>query len=59
MKFFTAILILIAAYFAAPMIIAVDDTSKESNTENRPADVSMYHSPSAKEINTLTGHSPP
>jgi hypothetical protein len=59
MKFFTAILILIAAYFVAPMIIAMDETSKENNTENRLSELSKYQAPAANQINTLTGHSPP
>lgn len=59
MKLFISILILIAAYFVAPMIIMNDEESKDTNTKNRLADISNYDSPSVNQTNQVNGHSPP
>jgi hypothetical protein len=59
MKFFLSILILIAAYFAAPYIVGYEENGLDTNTQNRLSEMNHYENPTVNHLNEVNGHSPP
>jgi len=59
MNLLIAILILTVAFFAAPLIISVDEPAAETKTEIRIAEMNHYDTPDVKIVSADTGYSPP